>query len=133
MKKYRVHGYVQAGQHRWKLVEKVVEIKDVIGERGIRDAATGAWLMELELDGRIAGSPYQTGYQNIEQALTEFAEKVKAMLREYSDTESWLDENSGDGLMSVWQFRDWVLKENGKIYEILQEYLNSLKNQNQGD
>lgn len=77
MKKYRVHGYVQAGQHRWKLVEKVVEIKDVIGERGIRDAAIGAWLMELELDGRIAGSPYQTGYQNIEKPLQSLRKKLK--------------------------------------------------------
>lgn len=59
MKKYRVQGYIPAGQHRWKLVDKVVEVENTIYESGNKDAAIGAWLMKLELMGRVAGSPYQ--------------------------------------------------------------------------
>ncbi len=73
------------------------------------------------------------GWGNIEQALTEFAEKIKEMLAEYVDTQGWLDETTGDGLMSVWQFRDWVLKDSCKIDQTLQEFLNSLNNKNQGE
>lgn len=57
MKKYRVQGYIPSGQHRWKLVDKVVEIDEAFG---ITDGTIiGAWLMALELDGRKAGSPYE--------------------------------------------------------------------------
>lgn len=59
MKKYRVQGYIPAGGHRWKLVEKIVEVGNTIYESGNKDAAIGAWLMALELDGRIAGSAYE--------------------------------------------------------------------------
>lgn len=59
MKKYRVQGYIPSGQHRWKLVDKVVEVEDVIGEWDIRDSVIGAWLMALNLEGRKAGSPYE--------------------------------------------------------------------------
>lgn len=56
MKKYRVKGHIPAGAHRWKLVEKVVEVTD---DPATEDSAIGAWLMELELMGRIAGLPYE--------------------------------------------------------------------------
>lgn len=59
MKKIRVQGYIPAGQHRWKLVEKVVEVEDTIYESGNKDAAIGAWLMALNLDGRKCGSSYE--------------------------------------------------------------------------
>lgn len=59
MKKYRVHGYIPSGQHRWKLVEKVVEVEDTIYESGNKDAAIVEWLMALNLEGRKAGSPYE--------------------------------------------------------------------------
>lgn len=61
MKKYRVQGYIPAGQHRWKLVEKVVEVENTIYESGNKDAAIGAWLTALDLDGIKAGLPYEIG------------------------------------------------------------------------
>ena len=56
MKKYRVQGYIPAGVHRWKLVDKVVE---VCSTNPTEDSAIGAWLMKLDLEGRIMGSPYE--------------------------------------------------------------------------
>ena len=59
MKKQCVQGYIPAGQHRWKLVEKIVEVDNTIYESGYKDAAIDAWLMDLCLDGRKVGTPYE--------------------------------------------------------------------------
>lgn len=69
----------------------------------------------------ISESLLTAGIGDKKQAVKEAFEKLKTVLKDYSDNESWLDENSGDGLMSVWQFRDWVLKDGGKIDELFTE------------
>lgn len=78
----------------------------------------------------ICESLYAAGIGDKKQAVKEFAEKLKEMLCEYSDTESWLDEETGDGLMSVCQFRDWVLKDGGKIDDLITELYGDDKNEN---
>lgn len=59
MKNYRVVGYIPAGVHRWKRIEKIVTVDDTICESGNKNAAIGKWLMQLELMGRVAGTPYE--------------------------------------------------------------------------
>lgn len=56
MKKYRVQGYIPSGQHRWKLVDKVV---DVFVQHPTKDSAIAAWLIDLELEGKKISSPYE--------------------------------------------------------------------------
>lgn len=46
MKKYRVQGYIPSGLHRWKLVDRVVDVYD---PNPTEDSAIGAWLISIEL------------------------------------------------------------------------------------
>ncbi|MCH5315436.1 MAG: hypothetical protein J1E81_05945 [Eubacterium sp.] len=55
MKKYRVVGYIPAGLHRMKRIEKVVITSD---PHPNDDSAVGAWLGAL-FDERLPGSPYE--------------------------------------------------------------------------
>lgn len=65
MKKYKVSGYVPAGGSRWKLVTKVVELKD---DQTDEDSVIGAWLIAQIPDERIPGTPYEIkSYEEVKE------------------------------------------------------------------
>lgn len=59
MKKVKVIGYIQAGQHRMRKVEEIIELEE---DRcsNLVNAAIGAWLMKCDLKySRLPGSKYE--------------------------------------------------------------------------